>query len=213
MIYYHRATSTSREPICRVTDASGSRWNVRALSIKEDTLHGICVAGCRFAIPLAQLTALDYSVGNVEFLSDLPYETSIWRPRRSAATPPSAHRWYSPKFDKGLYGVLKLDDETYKKGLALHSHSEVSYRLTKRYRHLLARVGVDDAFRYEANLELTIYGDNEVIFSRKITGQDEPFDLELDMRGIHRLKIVVGYGDDDSERGDNLNLCNARLTK
>ena len=109
--------------------------------------------------------------------------------------------------------MLKLDDELYEKGLALHSHGEVSFRLTKRYRSLLARVGVDDGFRYEADLELKIYGDNEVIFSRRITGRDEPFDLELDMQGIHRLKIVVGYGQDNSERGDNLNLCNARLTK
>jgi hypothetical protein len=184
------------------------------MKLKEDVLHGTCVAGVRFEIPLVQLTTLDYSVGNIDYLSDLPRESVVWKPRRSAGNPPSAHRWFSPKFDTGLYGsVLKLDDEPYEKGLALHSHAEVTYRLTKPYRNLLARVGIDDGFRYEADLELRIYGDNEVLFSRKITGRDEPFDLELDMQGIRRLKIVVGYGNDDSERGDNLNLCNARLTK
>jgi hypothetical protein len=213
VIYYHRRVTSSRDPICRVTDATGSRWHVSALSLKEDGLHGVCVAGFRFTIPIEQVTALDYSIGNIDYLSDLPRESVVWRPRRVAGTPPSAHRWYSPKFDRGLFGVLKLDDETYEKGLALHSHGEVSFRLTKRYRSLLARVGVDDGFRYEADLELKIYGDNEVIFSRRITGRDEPFDLELDMQGIRRLKIVVGYGKDNSERGDNLNLCNARLTK
>lgn len=214
VIYYHRTTSASGDPMCRVIDASGSRWNARTMKLKEDVLHGTCVAGVRFEIPLAQLTTLDYSVGNIDYLSDLPRESVVWKPRRSAGNPPSAHRWFSPKFDTGLYGsVLKLDDEPYEKGLALHSHAEVTYRLTKPYRNLLARVGVDDGFRYEADLELRIYGDNEVLFSRKITGRDEPFDLELDMQGIRRLKIVVGYGNDDSERGDNLNLCNARLTK
>jgi hypothetical protein len=131
VIYYHRATSTSRDPICRVIDAAGSRWNVSGLAIKEDALHGTSVAGCRFVIPFDQLIALDYSIGNIDFLSDLAHESAIWKPRRSAATPPSAHRWYSPKFDRGLYGVLKLDDEPFEKGLALHSHGEVSYRLTK----------------------------------------------------------------------------------
>lgn len=214
VIYFHRTTSASRDPVCRVTDGSGSRWNARSLQLKEDGLHAICVSGVRFTIPLAHVDTLDYSVGNIDYLSDLPRESVIWKPRRVAGTPPSAYRWFSPKFDTGLYGsVLKLDDEPYEKGLALHSHAEVTYRLTKRYRSFLARVGVDDGSRYEADLELQIFGDGKVIFTRKITGRDEPFDLELDMGGIRRLKIVVGYGNDDSERGDNLNLCNARLTK
>jgi len=214
IIYFHRTTTTPRDPICRVIDSSGSHWNVRSIKLGEDSLQGITVSGVRFTLPLTQLSTLDYSVGNIDYLSDLPRESVVWKPRRIAGNPPSAYRWFSPKFDTGLYGsVLKLDDEPYEKGLALHSHSEVTYRLTKRYRNLLARVGVDDGFHYEADLELRIYGDNDVIFSRKIKGHDEPFDLELDMQGIRRLRIVVGYGDDDSERGDNLNLCNARLTK
>lgn len=214
VIYFHRTTLTPRDPICRVIDAAGSSWNARSLELKEEVLNGICVSGVRFAIPLEQLAALDYSVGNVDYLSDLPRESVVWKPRRIAGNPPSAHQWFSPKFDTGLYGsVLKLDDEPYEKGLALHSHAEVTYRLTKRYRNLLARVGVDDGFRYEADLELQIYGDNDLIFSRKIKGPDKPFDLDLDMQGIRRLKIVVTFGDDDSDRGDNLNLCNARLTK
>lgn len=214
VMYFHPTAPTSRDPLCRVIDTAGSRWNARSLQLEEDSLTGICVSGVRFTLPLAQLDALDYSVGNIDFLSDLPRESVVWKPRRSAGNPPSAHQWFSPKFDTGLYGsVLKLEDEPFEKGLALHSHAEVTYRLTKRYRNLLARVGVDDGFRYEADLELVIYGDNEVIFSRKIKGQDAPFDLDLDMAGIRRLKIVVGFGDDDSDRGDNLNLCNARLTK
>lgn len=214
VIYFHPTTPTPRDPMCRVIDAGGSRWQARSLKLDEGNLTGICISGVRFKIPLAQLATLDYSVGNMDYLSDLPRESVVWKPRRSAGNPPSAHQWFSPKFDTGLYGsVLKLDDEPYEKGLALHSHGEVTYRLTKRYRNLLARVGVDDGFRYEADLELRIYGDTELIFSRKIKGQDKPFDLELDMQGIRRLKIVVGFGDDDSDRGDNLNLCNARLTK
>jgi len=179
------------------------------LKLNQDTLSGISASAVRFSVPLARLAALDYSVGNIDYLSDLPRESVVWKPHRSIGTPPSAYRWFSPKFDS----ILTLDDEPYEKGLGLHSHAEVTYRLTKKYRNLLARVGVDDGFRYEADLELRIYGDNKEIFSRRITGRDKPFDLELDMRGIRRLKIVVGVGNDDSERGDNLNLCNARLTK
>ncbi len=214
VIYYHRTTSTPRDPICRLSDASGSHWYVRSLKFEADEMSGITVSGVRFSMPLAKVTMLDYSVGNIGYLSDLPRESVVWKPRRNIVVTPSAERWFGPKFDTGRYGsVLKLDDEAYEKGLALHSYAEVTYRLTKRYRSLLARVGVDDESRYEADLELRIFGDNREIFSRRIKGQDEPFDLELDMAGIRRLKIVVDYGGDNSERGDNLNLCNARLTK
>ncbi len=214
VIYYHRTTSTARDPMCRLIDASGSQWNARSLNLQEDGLQGITVSGIRFTVSLTELGNLDYAVGNIDYLSDLPRESVLWKPPHQAGYPPSALRWLGPKFYAGaIEGMLKLGDESYEKGIALHSHAEVSYRLTKRYRSFLARVGVDDEFQYEADLELRIYGDNEEIFSRRINGQDPPFDLELNMQGVRRLKIVVGVGADGSERGDNLSICNARLTK
>jgi hypothetical protein len=33
------------------------------------------------------------------------------------------------------------------------------------------------------------------------------------MRGVRRLTILVDFGEDGSDLGDHLNLCNARLTK
>jgi len=41
---------------------------------------------------------------------------------------------------------------------------------------------------------------------------DEPFDLDLDLKGVQRLTIEVQYGN-SQDIADYLHLCNARLLK
>ncbi len=214
VIYYHPPARSPSDPVCRVVDTAGAQWNVRSLKLSDSQLELISAAGVRHSLPLERLDHIDYSIGNIDYLSDLPRESVVWKPRRRTAITPSTLQWFHPKFDAALYGgSLQLGGETYAKGLAAHSHAEITYRLTKPYRRLLATVGIDDEFRFGGNLELQIVGDNRPLFQRSFSGEDDVFELDLDVRGVRRLKIVVAFGDDDSDEGDTLNLCNARLTK
>jgi hypothetical protein len=73
-------------------------------------------------------------------------------------------------------------------------------------------VGIDDAVRDAGHVELVISGDDRVLFSRTVTGQEKGFPVELDITGVRRLKILVDYGE-QMDIADHLNLCDARLTK
>jgi hypothetical protein len=130
------------------------------------------------------------------------------------ATPPALAKWFSLRRDQLIDGsVLTLGGESFEKGLAIHSRTLISYRLTKEFRRFQARTGVDERFRGTANLQLVITGDDRILLSREVRGSDPPFDIDLDMSGVRRLKVLVDFGQDRSDAGDHLLLCNARLTK
>jgi hypothetical protein len=74
-------------------------------------------------------------------------------------------------------------------------------------------VGVDDRFRNSGNVRLEISSEKGTLFEQMIAGDGEPVEVDVEVAGIRRLQIVVDFGEDRSDSGDHLNLCNARLTK
>ena len=108
---------------------------------------------------------------------------------------------------------MMLDGQSYDRGLSLHSRTLIAYRLTEDYQHLLATVGIEDRFRSSGNVRLVISGEKGILFEKAITGRDGPLELDVNVQGVRRLQILVDFGADQSDVGDHLNLCNARLTK
>jgi len=121
--------------------------------------------------------------------------------------------FYRPRGNRGLESAeLMLGGKTYRRGLALHSRSELDYRLPGEFSRLLAVAGIDDRVRPGGNVRLVIRGDGRVLFDETIRGADEPRPLEIDIAGVKRLQIVVDYGE-DLDVGDHLDLCEARMVK
>jgi hypothetical protein len=203
------------EAVCRMKDALGGVWNVRTLVTQGNQLRFTTVAGAEVQVPLERLLEVDFSAANLTFLSDLEPEAVDWRPHfQSLKTPSSLAQWFQPKRDLGADGTpLTLAGESYEKGLALHSRMLVSYRLTKKFQRLVATVGVDERYRAAANLLLVVSGDDRTLFTRAIKGTDPPFEMELDVSNVRRIKILVDFGEDRTDFGDLLYLCNARLVK
>jgi hypothetical protein len=106
-----------------------------------------------------------------------------------------------------------LGGESYERGLALHSRTLMAFRLTEPFERFAATVGIDDRFRSGGNVRLVISGERGLLLEKTIASQDEPLELDIDVRGVRRLQILVDFGEDRSDNGDHLNLCNARLTK
>jgi hypothetical protein len=215
ILFRTQVTDELPEAVCRVKDALGGVWIVRSLQTQDNQLRFTTVAGAEATISLERLLEVDFSAANLSFLSDLEPESVEWRPYfQSPATPASLVKWFQPKRDQGADGTtLTLAGETYEKGLALHSRSLVSYRLTKSYQRLVATVGVEERYRSAANLTLVVTGNDRTLLTRAIKGTDPPFELELDISNVRRLKILVDFGEDRSDAGDLLYLCNARLVK
>ena len=100
----------------------------------------------------------------------------------------------------------------YPKGLALHSRTEIVYRLPARFSRFRAVVGIDDAVRRGGKTRLVIRGDGQELLNAAVAGSDAPRPVDLDLTGVRRLTIVVDFGDSLSA-GGYLLLCNARLSK
>ena len=215
IIFHQRQPGTLPSAACRVRDNRGGEWQVRTMQFAENRLTIETVAGVRGEIALDRVLEIDFTAGNMMYLSDLKPESLDWRPYLvTAATPPALAKWFSLRQDKAADGsVLMLGGRSFEKGLSIHSRTQVSYRLTKDFRHFHGIAGIDERFRGPANLQLTITGDDRTLLSRDVRGMDAPFEFDLDITGVRRLKILVDFGEDRSDAGDHLLMCEARLTK
>lgn len=214
VIYFHRTANRQSEPTSRVFTADGSAWNFKSCELDGDTIKGVSVSGIRLNLPVAKITKIDFSVGNLVFLSDLKPDAFEWKSDlETSKTPPVVSTWYRLRVDEGFYGgPLILDAHSYEKGLALHSRTKLSYRLTREFERFAAIAGIDDRYRADGNVTLTISGDGKPLMSENLAGS-KLINIDLDLRGVRRLEILVDFGEDKVGYGDYLNLCNARLMK
>jgi hypothetical protein len=210
LIYHHARAAPRSNLVCQLVDLWDTRWNVKSLEIRQSELALVSSAGVRFSLPLNRIAKLDYSAANMVYLSELEPESQVWRPHVfSRVTPPSVSQWFRPR-DK-LPMLLK--GQRYENGLTLHSRTRLTYRLSRGYDRFLATVGIDDRYRSEGHVFLQITGDKGVLFESQVRGGENLLKLDLDIGGVRRLAILVDFGEDGTDRGDHLNLCNARLTK
>ncbi len=211
---YHHGAEAKRPPAtCRITDVAGSQWMVRALSAAEK-LQWTTPAGLSIAQAADQIVQIDFSGGKIVYLSDLKPEMARWTPYFSAGKPLAAvEQFYAPRDDRNFDGEpLHLAGTQYRKGLALHSRTEIIYRLSGPFSRFRAVAGIDDAVRPSGKARLVVRGDDKVLLDVAIAGTEAPRNVDLDLRGVRRLTIVVDFADNLSS-GDYLLLCNARLSK
>ncbi len=218
LIYRHGESSELPATVCRVTDASGSQWSAASLQLADPAGHALfqwtTPTGIERSVAPEQLVQVDFSGGKIVYLSDLKAEDVHWTPYFSVGkTPASVEQFFAPRFDRGFESpALELGGVTYKKGLAMHSRTEIVYRLPDRFARFRAVAGIADAIRPGGNVRLVIQGDGRDLFDATIGGSDAPQPIDLDVSGVRRLTVIVGFGDRLS-MGDYLLLCNARLNK
>jgi hypothetical protein len=213
-IAYRHGVPQNRLPaICRITDAAGSQWSVRSLSLPEK-LQWTTPAGLDVAQAVDKIVQIDFSGGKIVYLSDLKPESVRWTPYFGPGKPPAAvEQFYAPRYDRNFDGgPLLLSGTPYHKGLALHSRTEIMYRLSGPFSHFRAVVGIDDAVRPSGKARLTVRGDDNVLLDAVIAGSEAPRNIEFGLAAVRRLTIVVDFADSLST-GNDLLLCNARLSK
>jgi hypothetical protein len=213
-IAYHHSEKNAMPPtICKITDATGSQWEVRSLAGTEK-LEWTTPSGVRVAQSLDHIAQIDFSGGKRVYLSDLKPDMMRWTPYFESGKPASAmERFYAPRFDRNFDAKpLQLGGVSYHKGIALHSRTEIVFRLSDRFSRFRATVGIDDAVRPNGKVRLVVRGEEQSLFDAIITGGDAPKPLDLDISQTRRLTIVVDFAD-GLHAGDSLLLCNARLSK
>jgi hypothetical protein len=102
--------------------------------------------------------------------------------------------------------------QSFDKGLALRSRTELTYRLPAGFRRFTASAGIDPSTRAGGNVRLEIFGDDRPLLQADIVGNEPPHVIDLRIDNVKRLKIIVDYGH-NLDTGDWLNLCDARIVK
>ena len=214
LVYYRSKGRRLPEPICRITDAAGSQWWAASVESDGERFRWTTPSGLKVSRPTAGVARLDFSRGNVIYLSDLSPESVDWTPYFGMSkAPPALAELYAPRQDRSFQPeMLQLDGKQYRKGLALHSRTRLVYRLPGRFRRFMATVGIDDRVRPLGHVRLVISGDDRVLMDSPITGTDPPKPLDLDLAGVRRLIILVDFGE-DLDVSDHLDLCEARVVK
>lgn len=214
LIYRKRAEDTMPASLCTLAETNGSTWAIRTLSYDGDRIAWTTPLKVEGTTLPAQIGRIDFSQGKILFLSDLMPESTKWTPYFDGADSISIVRdFFLPRQDQNLRGgTLTLGDDWYFKGLSIHSHTIVTYRLPDRFSRFRATVGIDDVVRPTGNVVLKISGDDKEIYSGEFTGKMEAKELDLDIAGVRRLTIEVGFGE-KHDHGDMLDLCNARVIK
>ncbi len=211
--YRHVAAAEMPAAVCRIVNSSGSRWSADSLNLAEE-LQWSTPAGLSLSEPMAAIVKIDFSAGKLAYLSDLRPDSATWTPYFGTLKPLAAmEQFYAPRFDCNFDGSpLRLGGVPYEKGLALHSRTELLYRLPAPYRRFQATAGIDDAVRPAGKVRLTVRGDDKVLLETVVAGGDAPQAIDLDVSGVRRLTIVADFGDGPGP-GDHLLLCDARLSK
>lgn len=214
LVYFQSAGRGLPEAICRVHDTDGSSWAVRSIRLVDGQLEWTTPLGLSVVRAPAEVLRIDFSQGKIVYLSELSPEVRQWTPYFGANRDLDAVvRFFAPKTDQGLYsGPMELDGKTYTKGLAMRSRTRLVYRLPDKFRRFKATVGIDDRVRPRGNARLVISGDDRVLFEATVAGKEPPLPVDLDLTGVHRLSILVDYGD-DLDVSDHVDLCEARVLK
>ena len=212
-VYRHSAAAEPARAVCEITDAAGSKWAARKVSL-ADRLQWTTCTGLNMSAPLEEVAEIDFSGGKVSYLSDLKPLSSVWTPYFAGDKPlPEVARFYAPRLDRGFESPgLRLGGKPYPKGLDLSCRTEISYRLPAGARRFDAVAGIDDAFRPAGRARLMIRGDGKVLFDAEFSGGDAPRPVQLDLTGVRRLTVVADFCG-SLQAGGRLVLGNARVTK
>jgi hypothetical protein len=225
-IYFRRDAVKEVEPRLVIRGRSGVNVNAVEARLLNNVIRLTTAAGTKFDWPLEDIDVADFSAGKLLYLSDLKPAVSNTTPLISLPGGASLlRRFTEPRLDHSAYGgplTLSSGDElssspsaglqTFTKGLAIRSRTELVYRLPVGFRRLTAMAGIDPATRASGDVRLEILGDNQPLLSTEIGGTDPPRTIDVDIAGVKQLRIVVDYGK-NLDTGDWLNLCDLRLVK
>ncbi|MCA1685755.1 MAG: NPCBM/NEW2 domain-containing protein, partial [Planctomycetia bacterium] len=155
-------------------------------------------------LPSAEVRGVRFRGGQMTYLSDL-------EPSRVEETPYFSRRSPWRKDVNLAGGPIKMDGRTYERGLAVHSRSDLTYDLDRRYATFEALVGFDESAHRLGRVDCRVFADGKEVYgSPDLRADAPPVRLVLPVAGADRLRLVVDFGP-DQDTGDRVFWANARL--
>ena len=219
-LYYHPHKQKLPDAAATIVDTAGGRWQAQKIVTTDDGLRATLSAGGAHTLPWTSIARVDYGAAKILFLSDLTPVRSSWTPFvQATAAKAASERLFRPRQNRSLdggelslYYASSKKTESYPRGLAVQSRTEIEYQLPDNFRRLQAVAGINARMRRHGDIRLEVVADGRTILDVPIRGGDEPTRLDLDIDGTRRIGFVVDYGD-NLDIADHLNLCNLRVIR
>lgn len=169
----------------------GGRMSLtKAVCDDGQTLRGVTVFGARVRVPLREVAALDLHQGRAVYLSDL-------KPSKYAFHPYLDASWsFAPDGNVAEHDLL-LGGSTYDKGIGMHSHGRLTYRLSGAYRRFEALVGLDDKDGRRGSVRIRVWADGVALDlggDRELTAASGPLAIGANIEGVRELSLEVEFG-------------------
>lgn len=192
--------------LCKAFDRFGCSLNVRAVTVTGSSVQVRTVAGAVFDYPAGGLAKLDFGQANVAYLSDLD-------PRVDApATVPGEPGFTFVRDRTSENAPLRLDGQTYTKGLWLAPDVTLTFPLNGDYREFRTVVGIDDSVGVaNSAVRLVIEADGKAVFAETVSRKDKPRELTLDVKGAKT--VTVRAEPQGLYLGNQVTLADARVQK
>jgi len=216
LVFFHLQQENVLEPTKVIVDASAD-WRLHGthVALADGKLVTTTTFGAKIARPLDSISRIDFSPSRMDYLSDLPVDNVEWTlfMHDLAVKSEAVSRFYKPRFDRGLDGgPLMIGGTKYQKGVAIAARTVLDYKIAGRGRQFRARAGIDDSVHGGGSVKLSIEGDGKSLYSGEISGRGSPVDLNLDVSGVKRLRIIADFGG-GTKVGDYLDLGDARIVR
>jgi len=190
---------------------------VRGVTADEGGWQIESASGLSAKLNYETVARVDFSLGKVVYLSAVEPRSVKYTPGIQAILPEEAEFRWEFRRDRNLDGKpLRLGQKTYSRGLAIHSKTELKYRLGGEFRRFQAMLGIDDEISRFGETTVRILGDRQELFAADIRPRQTPIAVDLDVANVVELEIIVDFGPDKPGRddiGDRVHLADARLVK
>ena len=110
-------------------------------------------------------------------------------------------------------GPLEIGEETFAQGLGLFAPSLREISLNGQFARFQAKVGVDAATEGRGSVVVEVHTDGKKVYSSPVlSGIDKAVDIDVDVTGGKRLRLIVTDGGDGNKL-DAMDICNPVLLK
>jgi hypothetical protein len=186
--------------------AFGSCVYASSLAMSGSTL--IARSGpAAYSIETRSLRSIGIASDAYRYLSDVEPQQTRLQPFLDLVWPPRQDRCVTG-------GPLVLDGRMYKKGIGMHTHSEVAFDLAEEYEEFRAVVGVDDAARGEGHVVFRVLVDGEVRYESGVkSGADSATAVKVDVSNGRVLTLVADFGSRTQGSGAFADWAEARILR
>jgi hypothetical protein len=169
--------------------ADGSEVSLLQAWTEGLRLRGQSAFGRELSIPLSQVIAMEFRNGRATYVSDL--EPADYRHT------PYLGVEYDWQRDRSVLGnVQSIRGQVFRKGVGVHSRSELSYDLDGSHRRFEAVAGVDDETGGHGSVVFRVVLDGKVAWeSEPLTGRSRTQPVRVELGASKRITLVVDFAE------------------